>query len=142
MKLDFKKDLHSDDSNVQTERGKGFTSKVVKGTLISAALIQKYGSKMQVAIKLMNRKDDDYLYEVAIMSCLPPSPYIVQLIGYCENPKAIVMKYYPISLKLLLRSPEIGNNPMLRLKMGFDIANGMNVIHSHSILHLDLKPRK
>jgi serine/threonine protein kinase len=140
MKLDLTSDLIFDAENAKDERGKGFTSKVIKGTLKSAALIEKHGS-IPVAIKLMNSRDDDYLYEVAIMSCLPPTPYTVQLIGYSEKPKAIVMKYYPISLKLLLRSPEIGNNPMLRLKMGFDIANGMNVIHSHSILHLDLKPR-
>ena len=145
MLLDFGMDLVCDVNEVASMRGQGLTSKVIKGKLAAPRLIEKHGD-IPIAIKLMNQGEeahnDEYLYEVAIMSMFPPCPYIVRLIGYSENPRAIIMKHYPISLKLLLKSSELNASPVLRLKIGYDIAHGMNIIHRCGVLHLDLKPRK
>ena len=144
MLLDLKTDVIYDSANTSNVRGIGLTSTVVKGSLASSSLLEKFGD-IPVAVKLFKDDEsghDDYLFEVAIMSILPVCPFLVQLIGYSEAPKAIVMKHYQVTLKLLLKSPEIIKSIILRLKIGYDIAHGMNVIHNCGVLHLDLKPRK
>ena len=143
LSVNFKSDLICDMNELTSVRGQGLTSKVIKGRLSSPKLIEKHGD-IPVAIKVMNQEgnDDDYLYEVIIMSIFPPCPYIVKLIGYSTKPKSIVMKHYPISLKLLLKSSDLSSSPLLRLKIGYDVAHGMNIIHKCGVLHLDLKPRK
>jgi hypothetical protein len=120
-------DLHADVDykvNESEALGSGGTASIYMGKLKSPALIEKYG-KVQVAVKILKEKVKDqspaqheevnknFLYEVALMSSLPPSPYIVQLIGFSEDPKGIVMKYYPLSLKSLLRDPDFDCSPMV-----------------------------
>ena len=76
------------------------------------------------------------------MASLPNCPNLVQLLGYIENPIAYVMKRYQYSLKDLYMNEPLVSSLMIVLKIAKDISNGMRVLHSHGIIHLDLKPRK
>ena len=139
--LDFASDILCDIGEPSLERGQGSTAKVYKGKLASASLREKYGD-VPIAVKLLTQDENhDYIQEAKIMMLLPQSPYLVSIIGYTENPRALIMKHYTISLRQLLKSPDCNESILIRLKIGFDIARGMQIIHRHGILHLDLKPR-
>ena len=138
--------------NYGTSAGEGGTASVVTGTLVAPRLVRVHGQDMRVAVKFI-RSDakspekeieitDSFKYEVAIMCNLPSIPQIVKLIGYSESPRAIIMKYYPLSLKKLIDSVYDTGDPRICLKIMGDIATGMARLHKSGILHLDIKPRK
>lgn len=150
LSIDINQDIDGLD-NVHN-LGTGGTAFIIKAKLKAPSLIVKHGFN-DVAIKII--KDDDkssqtisenvrksFLFEVTIMNHLPASQNIVRLIGYSSEPMAIVMKYYPLSLKDLLKRKDYEATVEVVLKIAFDIAQGMKIIHNSGVLHLDLKPRK
>ena len=92
--------------------------------------------------KASQESQASFRFEIAIMASLPSCPNLVQLLGYIENPIAYVMKRYNYSLKDLHLNEPLASSIMMVLKIAKDICNGMRVLHSHGIIHLDLKPRK
>lgn len=82
------------------------------------------------------------MYEVMLMNRLPKSPNLIELIGYSgdESRPAIIMKQYPTSLRHQLVDESFPNNGEINMKIAFDIANGMDLIHQKGIVHFDLKP--
>ena len=93
--------------------------------------------------KRLSDKDlhSEFLYEVDIMASIPPSEYIVQLLGYQEsNPCAIIMKFYQVNLKILIHHPSFYRGPFMSLKIAMDISKGLQHLHVNNILHLDVKP--
>ena len=68
-------------------------------------------------------------------------PNIVKLLGYCENPRVIVMKFYSMSLKSLISDPGFANDNFTNMKISIDIASGMKAIHAKEVIHFDLKPQ-
>ena len=151
LKLD--QDFMMDSKSV----GAGGTSSVYRGTLINPHLVDKYGFQSCVlkmfkgidnfstsdttSNSIMNDKTPFY-YEIAIMNILGMHPNIVQFLGYCEAPALIVMKMYERDLKSALRNSNFETSPLVCLKIAVDVARGMDYIHKHGVLHLDLKPRK
>ena len=129
--------------------GEGGTGIIFKGSFKKSALMAKFGFN-ELAIKLLKSSSDgesasvveSMKYEVAVMTNIPPSPYIVCFVGYSEEPLAIVMKYYASSLSKLIKTSQEPFEPALLTKIAFEIAFGMDHLHSHGILHLDLKPCK
>ena len=132
--------------------GVGGTAFIIRAKLVAPHLIVKHGIN-DVAIKIMNENATSkgmieetrrsFLYEVAIMSSLPVSPNIVRLIGYSnKDPMAIVMKFYPLSLKEMFKRSDFVVTSDVALKIALDISTGLSVIHKQGILHLDIKPRK
>ena len=124
----------------------GGTASVVNAKLIDPSLIEKHRIS-DVAVKLVkgeNEKaiDESFKYEVAIMSALPESPYLVQFIGYCTKPLAIVMKKYAMSLQDCFQNSEFFLDESKKLKAAKEIAMGMQIVHSKNIIHFDLKPGK
>ena len=100
-----------------------------------------------VAVKIIKDDEDpencrkNFLYEIAIMNSLPMSPFVVNLVGYSNQPMALVMKLYLMSLKEMLQRSDYNPLKEIVVKIGHDVASGMNDIHNQGILHLDLKPR-
>ena len=84
----------------------------------------------------------DFLYEVAIMACIPPNPHVVSLIGYQENePCAIVMPFYELNLKTLIHHDSFYLGPAVTEKIAIEVAKGLSFIHGQGLLHLDVKPQ-
>lgn len=128
--------------------GKGGTSSILNGALTKPELIRKF-KVSQVAVKIIKNDQsmtedilmENFLFEIALISSLPPSPNIVGLIGYTTTPcLAMIMKLYPMSVSTLVKHTEIVISPETALWIARDIANGMEIIHRNGIMHLDLKP--
>ena len=131
-----------DDSNAKS----GGTASVRQGKLRDAELIQKH-KIVDVAVKILfaNEKTDPKLvesfkYEVAIMTSLPESPYLIKTIGYCEKPMSIVMKFYPMNMQELLDRGDFFVKNEAKLLASMEVALGMQLIHGKDIIHFDLKP--
>ena len=123
----------------------GGTANVVMGTLVDPDLISKYQTKV-VAVKFIRsttfQVSESFRYEVSIMSAIPESPFIVQMIGYSLKPMAIIMKKYECSLQDFLDKDQSERDAIFNLKAAREIALGMQLIHSKDIIHFDLKPGK
>jgi serine/threonine protein kinase len=65
---------------------------------------------------------NDFQYEVAIMSQFN-HPNIVQLLGYCQNPFCLIMKYYSLSLYDYISQGTSSSEITINLMA--DIARGM-----------------
>ncbi len=119
---------------------KGGTGYVVKAEFKTQELIEKHGFST-VAVKFFEKSNiENFRFEVMLMGALPSSPFIVKMLGYCEDPMGIIMKYYPLNLDHLLASPKFCEPADVKIKLASDIAEGMNILHSHDIIHFDLKP--
>ena len=133
-----------DASNIQS----GGTATIKRGILLTKRLISKHNI-IDVAVKFINGDRitspdifDSFKYEISIMSSLPPSPFLVELIGYSIEPMAIVMKSYAMSLQDVLNRSDFMTNDSIKLKAAKEIALGMQIVHSKDIIHFDLKPGK
>ena len=127
--------------NMDKVSGSGGTARVVTGKLKDPSLVAKHNF-LDVAVKFLNEasKFEDFTYEVTIMSALPKSAYIVELVGYSLRPQAIVMKSYPTSLLQILETADDTTSFQVKSGLALDIAKGMELIHLHGIIHFDLKP--
>ena len=83
----------------------------------------------------------EFQHEVFIMSCLRHKN-IVQLMGICLQPLAMLMEFLPLgTLYDALQAREVWQSRKMRLKTAFDIALGMQYLHSvmPPIIHRDLR---
>ena len=144
--MNRKIDLGFEDGDASSSIKSGGTANVVFAKLKDSRLIEKH-QVTDVAVKLLhgNRNTDpemfeSFRYEIALMSALPESPYLVKLIGFSMDPMAIVMRRYSSSLQEFLDSSNIFNDDRTRRKAMTEIALGMGLVHSKNIIHFDLKP--
>ena len=124
----------------------GGTASVTIGKLKDPELIARH-QVVDVAVKILfaNEKTDPKLvesfkYEVAIMTSLPESPYLIKTIGYCDKPMSIVMKFYPMNMQELLDRGNFFGYQLEKHQASMEIALGMQLIHGKDIIHFDLKP--
>ena len=84
----------------------------------------------------------EFHFEVAIMNMLCHHPNIVSFTGYTDKRSySIIMKLSSFSLhNLIFDKPGKIIDPETLLSLSIDICKGMNFIHQHEIVHLDLKP--
>ena len=140
--IDMDRDINVND---EAKLGEGGTATIFKCTFSKISMVSKYGFN-EVAVKLLKAADqkaiDMIKFEIAIMSNIPPCPNVIQFVGYSDSPLAIVMKYYPMSLKDLIKRIDFKKDRFLPMKIAYDVSFGMTHIHEQGILHLDLKPRK
>eukprot|EP00158_Paraphelidium_tribonemae_P009700 Partr_v1_DN28933_c0_g1_i1_m26007 putative Inherit from NOG: VSP with INR len=99
----------------------------------------------RIVIKKMSRTAnqlmvDSFHQELSIMCYLIDSKYIAKLLGYCEQPMIIIMKYYQNgALGDWIRKDKLKNR---RMQVSFisDIAKGLMAIHAAGLAHCDMKP--
>ncbi|KAJ4456372.1 putative protein kinase [Paratrimastix pyriformis] len=118
--------------------GHGAAGEVFKGDLNGTTVaIKRLFDTSQTEERLA-----DFKREVAMMRTLR-HPYIVALIGATfENPKLIITEFMGRGSLYALLHDEAANLPMeLRLRMAFDMARGLNYLHTlrPPILHRDIK---
>ncbi|KAI3655518.1 hypothetical protein MP638_004420 [Amoeboaphelidium occidentale] len=69
---------------------------------------------------------------------LSPYPHFCKIIGYTENPKSIVLKYYPDgSLYEFLRKNKMGK--ISALKILKELSTALHTMHEHFLAHCDIK---
>jgi serine/threonine protein kinase/GTPase SAR1 family protein len=130
-----------EDLSMQEEIGKGAFG------LIKRALYRN----QEVAVKVMlgaaqegakQKAFNEFRREVHVMSGMR-HPNLVNMIGFCVNPFALVMELLPAGnlYKFLQQHREQDIGWPLRLKIALDVALGMNYLHSASppFIHRDLK---
>eukprot|EP00158_Paraphelidium_tribonemae_P007190 Partr_v1_DN28146_c1_g1_i1_m55315 putative protein kinase kinase kinase len=106
-------------------------------------ILKQYGSKVIVKIPNSTQMDERALglfhQEIALMNAFKRHKNIAKLLGYSENPYAIVLKYYSHgSLKKWI----LAHPGKRKLAFAFmqDISTGISILHSSGIVHCDLKP--
>ena len=135
------------DVRVSQPIAKGGFSTVSIGQPLKASL---RGHGDQVIFKqLTNIEDKDkekvlktFYQEIAIMAYLGDHPNIAKILGYCQNPPSLIMKFYPYgSLSQYLDNRENRLSKRGVIYFGLDISRGLAHMHSNGICHADIKPQ-
>ncbi|GAM20267.1 hypothetical protein SAMD00019534_034420 [Acytostelium subglobosum LB1] len=126
------------DIKIDKEIGKGHFSKVLRGVW----------KQKEVAVKKLNLIKDkgkeemmnEFKAEVELLGSLQ-HPNLVNCYGYCLNPMCIVMEFLPTGnlFDLIHSNRENRLDSTLILQFAYDIARGMQHLHSRNIIHRDLK---
>ena len=116
-------------------------SKIRRGTFINKELVEKFTSE-NCAVKLFTddnlSSDAKFENEMIILKALSPHTSILTILGYCRDPKAIIMKPYELNLKTWL----LNNKATFEQKeeFGLQLALGLDHLHGNAIVHFDFKP--
>ena len=134
------------DVRVTKQIAKGGFSAVSLGEALKISL-KTFGNT--VIIKKLTNVDGEnservltlFYQEISIMSYLGQHPNIATLLGYCQKPYCIIMKFYPYgSLNTWIYDPDSPISKSLAISFGLDIAKGLQYMHSRGICHADVKP--
>jgi tRNA A-37 threonylcarbamoyl transferase component Bud32 len=114
--------------------------------LLDEHLIRTASSEKAIA-KQASRSMEEKMHlnafyqEVSIMSYLRNHPNIALIIGFCEDPHTILMKYYKLgSLQRWLYKPEFRKTKSILIGFIHDIGSGLLFMHEKGIAHCDIKP--
>ena len=141
--LDYNTDVRPDARLSST----GSANAIFRGILLQADAIQRAGNEV-VAMKEMvdwpSLSDEEniarFQQELAMMWTLSFHPNIAKLVGYTENPRAVVTKLYPTDLFRYLHlqddKEQLQSHLLLHLCSG--IAAGIAAIHLFKIAHRDI----
>jgi serine/threonine protein kinase len=121
---------------------KGGGGELFIAKVMSPALKKKAGETVIQKVVFIKKKSNEeaFYQEVGIMIMLSTYPHFCQIIGYTENPLSMILKYYPDgSLSDWLRKGRISKTAaVIVLK---EIAEALNVMHTHYLAHCDIKPQ-
>ncbi|KAG2489260.1 hypothetical protein HYH03_012280 [Edaphochlamys debaryana] len=107
-----------------------------------------YNSCTAVALKRVTvGSPEDLRREFTLMRSLPPHDHITPLYGITTDPSTrqswLVMAWYPLDLHRLFSAPmEHGGQLGLskKLEIAVELAEGLLFLHSHGVVHRDVKP--
>lgn len=96
-----------------------------------------------VAVKLIitETNKDEFLAEAELMHHMRPHENVMQLLGVCSQPVAIVSKFYENGslLDWIISGKEMGTSMIVKVLKG--IAAGMHHLHEENVIHRDLASR-
>jgi serine/threonine protein kinase len=75
------------------------------------------------------------------MHLLSDSPFIARILGFCLDPRTILMKYYETGTMEDYFKRDQNVSLSLKLCFASDIAKGVEALHAVGISHNDLKPQ-
>ena len=145
-------DFHSlDIDETKGLLGEGAFGKVFEGKLPAPA---EGTPRRDVAVKKLHlesvgrrRDKSEFIRELKIMAKLGQHPNIIELLGYCEKPPAIIMERAHLgSLNTALyhaQDDEVESNMMvgtLRKRIACQVADGLRALHQRGMVHRDVKP--
>jgi serine/threonine protein kinase len=81
--------------------------------------------------------------EISLMEFFADSPYVAKLIGYCQEPVCLIMKYYSCGSldNWTEKNSETARKYKFKVKICKDLASGIEVLHNRQVAHCDLKPQ-
>ena len=105
---------------------------------------QKFGPRVVVKVsknKILNEFDLAlFRQEIGLMEYFRDHNNIAKILGFCESPFCIVMKYYKLgSLRSWIRAANERSTVKI-LNFTHDISAGLMALHEKGVVHLDLKP--
>ena len=144
LKLNYKTQLRA-----ENHLGSGGAGVIYKGQLLDTAITSRTGFS-EVAIKEVQdwpmlsteENEDRFHQEVSLMWSLSFHPAIIQLIGYTDEPRTIIIPIYATDLFRFLHSTDDATVPLdsnLFLHLISGISSGINAIHSMNVAHRDIK---
>jgi len=78
----------------------------------------------------------EFIEEARIMSKIPPSPYVLKLIGICEQPPCMLTEFVGGgSLFDKLMNPDVKIGQLQAMQWVKEICNGLNHLHNNKIIH-------
>jgi Leucine-rich repeat (LRR) protein/serine/threonine protein kinase len=140
--------INFEDLNVGKVIGEGSYAELRTGTYngetVAVKVLKQQASSGGTAQQMDMLSDSfrELQHETFVMKNLQ-NPYLVALKGICTQPLAMVMDYFPLgSLDRHLREPTV-QHPCLswkyRVRLGLNIARGMDYLHSEDFIHRDLR---
>jgi serine/threonine protein kinase len=84
-----------------------------------------------------------FIQEVSLMDFFVRSPYVAKIIGYCNEPRSLLMKFYPGgSLQHWCeKNASLAKSNKVRVAILSDISRGIAALHSCEVAHCDIKPQ-
>lgn len=117
--------------------GEGEESRVYKAQIMS------FGQSSYAAVKMCKRLCNslDLLGEARLISSLPDKPgreHVVNLLGYDDHQHALILEYYPFSLKSYIN--DNGPDRPHAVQWTRNLIEGLEFLRSSGIVHGDIKP--
>jgi len=126
----------------------GGAGTLFRATILDANLAARSGTA-ECAVKVVEdwpsfteeQNRERFHHEVTIMWSLSFNANVIKLLGYCEEPRAIITKLYPTDLFRYLHAQEDRNplEPHLMLHLVSGIVNAIAAMHSLGVAHRDIK---
>jgi hypothetical protein len=135
------------DFRIGERLGQGGGGAVYLGNILNP--IFSRNSHEQVVVKVvfensrlsLEQQQLSFLQEVAIMQCFRSDPNFSSLLGYCEEPKCLIMKHYEHgSLDKLIYSKSFHIDLNTVLYFFRVIGKSVQKLHNAGIVHRDIKP--
>jgi len=118
--------------------GTGHFSLVRRGLWDGGVIAVKLLKSSVKEARTKHRIANDFKFEVELLSLLT-HPNLVNCLGYCLNPSAIVMEFLPQNLHDFLVENRGSLDNQQAVEFAYDIASGMEHLHKNNIIHRDLK---
>lgn len=90
---------------------------------------------------ISQRTADAFDQEISVMHYLGRHANIAGLLGWCDKPLAMLMKYYVNGALSSFLQNGCVTNTFLKLHFMLDIARGLQFMHARSVAHCDIKPQ-
>lgn len=94
-----------------------------------------------------SEQEAQFYQEISLMYMLRDSPHFGKLVGYCETPMTILMRFYPhgsldrfVSGAATGKLQSITYNKKLIVGIMLDISRGLMAMHGYGVVHSDIKP--
>lgn len=101
-------------------------------------IIVKVASKSRGSLELCLSQAFDQ--EISVMHLLGRHKNIARLLGWCEEPVSMLMKYYKLgALDHFIKNGKVFSKG-LKLDFMLDVARGLSFMHSKKVAHCDIKP--
>jgi len=128
-------DIQFSSISIEQQLGKGAFGVVYKGKWRNIFVAVK-----KLPGELTEEQLDEFVKEAAIMSKLRPHDNVIQFLGVCQNPAAIVTKFYELgSLAVYITTNKVSEKTMFKMLQG--ISAGMTHLHAENMVHRDLAAR-
>lgn len=103
----------------------------------SIIIVKIVGANREAMTDKMNSAFDQ---EISVMHYLGQHRNIAGLLGWCDEPVAILMKYYPLgSLNEFIKNHYV-NSKTVVCQFSVDIVHGLAFMHQKDVAHCDMKP--
>ena len=104
---------------------------------------------MAAKFPLSEVSSESFYHEVRMHEAIPPHNNVIKMVGVCIQPMALVLEFYPHSLRNYMddkaknnrRSTSSLEHLELVLRVAIDVSAGLIILHSAGVIHRDIAGR-